>query len=105
MWMLELLFVLWVGFLVWCLVLLHLIYAEVPENQDSSGCQGVEKGINTKESPAPTSLTRRQAASQTEWGDLEFHLGQHGKVFHPEGCHYIGRGSKTYHLCQIYRYL
>ena len=103
MWMLEFLFVLWVGFLVWCLVMLHLVYAEVKRLKTTT-VQGVEKGINTEESPAPTSLLRRQAASQTEWGDLEFHLGQHGKAFHRQGCHYIGRGSKTYHLCQICHY-
>jgi hypothetical protein len=73
MWMLEFLFVLWVGFLVWCLVMLHLVYAEVKRLKTTT-VQGVEKGINTEESPAPTSLLRRQAASQTEWGKRCFSL-------------------------------
>ena len=58
--------------------------AEVKRKKANAG-QGVEKGINTIESLAPSILFRRptrQAASQTEWGDLEFHLAQRGKVLH-----------------------
>ena len=96
----------WLELLVWCVVMLHLICAEVKRQRPSTG-QSVKKGINTGERPAPPSFFKRptqQTASQTEWGDLEFHVAHQGKVLHREDCQYLGRGSRSFDLCQICHY-
>ena len=109
MWFLERVFALWLGLLVWCVVMLHLIYGELRRQKPIQG-QNVEKGINTQAWPSSPSMTTRptrRAASQTSWEDMEFQMAPHGKVLHREDCRYLERGSKTVHLCQIcfYRYV
>ena len=95
---------LWLGLLVWCVVMLHLIYAEVKHQRTNTG-QNVEKGINACGQPSSTTISRRptrSTASQTEWGNLEFHIAHQGRALHREDCQYLGRGSRIFHLCQIW---
>ena len=54
----DVILVLWLGLLVWCVVVLHLIYFEVKRKR-TNAVQGIEKDINTIESPAPSKLFRR----------------------------------------------
>ena len=56
----DVILVLWLGLLVWCVVMLHLIYFEVKRKR-TNAVQGIEKGINTIESPAPPQLFRKSA--------------------------------------------
>jgi hypothetical protein len=69
--LLDVILVLWLGLLFWCVVVLHLIYFEV-KRQRTTAVQGGEKGINTIESPAPAKLFRkstRQKGCQKKKGE------------------------------------
>ena len=69
--LLDVILVLWLGLLNWCVVVVYLIYFEVKRKR-TNAVQGVEKGINTVESPAPTKLFRkpkRQKGCQKKKGD------------------------------------
>ena len=97
----ELVFVLWTGLLIWCVVMVNRIYDEVKRQKPSQG-EGIEKSTQFPvwTSSSTTRATRR-ASTQTSWEDMEFLMAPHGKVLHRPECRYLERCSKTIHLCQI----
>ena len=98
---LELVFALWLGLLIWRVVMVHGTYDEVRRQKPSQG-ESIEKSTQYPVwSSSSTTRTTRRASTQTSWEDMEFFMAPHGKVLRREDCRYLERCSKTVHLCQI----